>query len=293
MQKPSTPTDEQRRTRFEAFVAAKTVQATKAILPPYETEWDAPDARVRAIGNPWTRALFGGDFYVSPPRDSSRPACSLVFVQSADGNTEASDPGTLGGGNTDKHLIYEGLSRVAADAVLAGAETARSGNMIFSVWHPEFVALRATLGLARHPTQIVATRRGLQIEDSLLFNVPQVPVVVLTLPAGATTMQQAASLRPWITLVVMQKPDELSYAFERLRSIGIATISCIGGRTLAAQLLAAGLVDDVYLTTAPQRGGVPGTPLAFDPFRERVLVRKHGTGPETGVVFEHVSACTR
>jgi 5-amino-6-(5-phosphoribosylamino)uracil reductase len=282
--------DEQGRMRFEAFAAAKTLQATKAILPPYVTESEAPGANGRAIGNAWTRALFDGEFYVSPPRDSSRPACSLVFVQSADGNTGAPDPATLGGGNTDKHLVYEGLSRVAADAVMAGAETVRGGDIILSVWHPELVALRSALGLPRHPTQIVATVRGVKIEDALLFNVPHVPVIILTVPGAANQMQQAASLRPWITVVVMQQPNELAYAFERLRAIGIATISCIGGRTLAAQLLGAHLVDDVYLTTSPQPGGMPGTPLPSGPWRERVIVCKRGTGAEAGVVFEHISA---
>jgi len=52
-----------------------------------------------------------------------------VFVQSRDGNTGARDPSSLGGGDTDKHLIYEGLSRVASDAVVAGAETIRGGNI--------------------------------------------------------------------------------------------------------------------------------------------------------------------
>lgn len=259
-----------------------------ATLPPYVTESEAPVDGVRAIGNAWTRALFDGDFYVSPPPSTLRPACSLVFVQSADGHTEAPDPGALGGGDTDKHLIYEGLSRVAADAVLAGAETARGGNTIFSLWRPELVHLRSVLGLPRHPVQIIATLRGMKIDSSLLFNVPEVPVILLTVPAGASEMQEAASARPWITLVVMQRADELPQAFERLRASGIATISCIGGRNLAGQLLAASLVDDVYLTTAPRAGGVPGTPLWSGSWRGRVIARKHGTGAETGVLFEHV-----
>ena len=281
------PDGQDAHSRFDAFVAAKTSKATSAKLPPYVTDMETPATGLRTIGNPWTRRLFDGEFHVSPPRDSIRPACSLVFVQSADGNTEASDPGTLGGGNTDKHLIYEGLSRVAADAVLAGAETARGGKIIFSVWHPELVALRSALGLPRHPTQIVATLRGVKMEDSLLFNVPEAPVIILTVEAGANEMQQAASVRPWITVVVMPRPGDLPYAFERLRASGIATVSCIGGRRLAAQLLDADLVDDVYLTTAPAPGGTPDTPLALGPWRERVMTRKHGTGPEAGVVFEH------
>ena len=74
-------------------------------------------------------------------------------VQSSDGNTCAADPGLLGGGNTDTHLIDEGLSRVAVDAVLAGAETVRRSEVVFSVWHPKLVDLRMSLGLSRHPVQ--------------------------------------------------------------------------------------------------------------------------------------------
>ena len=277
------------RERFDVFVAAKTSQAARATLPPYLTELDAPRDGLHAIGSAWTRGLFDGDFYVSSPRRADRPACSLVFVQSADGNTEARDPGALGGGDTDKHLIYEGLSRVAADAVLAGAGTARGGNSIFSLWRGELVELRASLGLPRHPVQVIATLRGMDIDGSLLFNIPEVPVIVVTLPPGADRMREAVGARPWITLVVMQQADELEQAFARLRELGITTISCIGGRTLATQLLAAGLVDDVYLTTAPRAGGVPGTPLSPHPWRGHVIVRKRGTGPETGVIFEHVT----
>ena len=69
-----------------------------------------------------------------------------MFVQSLDGNTVADDPSDLGGGDTDKHLIYEGLSRVAADAVMAGAATVAGGKIVFSVWHPELVRLRSALG---------------------------------------------------------------------------------------------------------------------------------------------------
>jgi riboflavin biosynthesis pyrimidine reductase len=85
---------------------------------------------------------------------------SVVFVQSVDGNTEVDDPSALGGGETDKHVIYEGLSRVSADAVMAGANSVRHGTVVFSVWHPELVALRRTFGKPRHPVQIVVTSSG-------------------------------------------------------------------------------------------------------------------------------------
>jgi riboflavin biosynthesis pyrimidine reductase len=274
--------------RFDAYVERKTRAAADAALPPYLTELDLADERVEAIGNAWSIAVFDGPFYASPRRDSHKPACSLVFVQSADGNTVTADPASLGGGDTDKHLIYEGLSRAGADAVLAGAETVRLGHVVFSVWHPQLIELRASLGRPRHPTQIVATLRGLDLDRGLLFNVPDVPVVMLTISAAAQQMKAALDARPWIAPVIMETPQRLPRAFDELGGMGIERISCIGGRTLAGQLLDANLVDEVYLTTGTCDGGQPGTPMYAKPWRGEVLVRKRGTGAESGVVFEHV-----
>lgn len=278
------------RTRFQRLVEKKRHEAATAALPRYTTALDSgrDAADVEAIGNAWSIALFDGRFYLSPPRDPRRPACSLVFVQSADGNTVTRDPASLGGGDTDKHVVYEGLSRVAADAVLAGAETVRGGDVMFSVWHEQLVALRAALGRPRHPTQIVTTRRGVDLDRHLLFNIPDLAVVLVTLRATADQLRAALERRPWIALVTMGAPQDLPHAFDQLRAMGIERISCIGGRTLAGHLLDAGLVEDVYLTTGTREGGEPGTPMYAKPWRGRVLVRKHGTGPETGVVFEHV-----
>ncbi len=274
--------------RFQQFVARKTRLATTASLPPYRTELDAPDANKLIVGNAWTKRLFDGPFYLSPASTPVRPACSLVFVQSSDGNTSAADPGVLGGGETDTHLVYEGLSRVAADAVLAGAQTVRGSDVMFSVWHPQLVDLRMSLELSRHPAQIVATLRGLELADTMLFNLPAVHVLLLTVPSAAEQMSQAIKVRPWITPLLMEGPGDVQGTFERLRSLGIARISCVGGRTLAGHLLDAGLVDDVYLTTGRNTGGEPGTPLSSASWRGRTVVRKVGTGVEHGVIFEHL-----
>src|SRR5689334_1450099 len=223
------------RERFDAFVARKTAHALSASIPPYETDIDNSQGRLLPIGSEWTRARFDGPFYLSPLR-SEHAACSLVFVQSADGNTGARRPSDLGGGTTDLHLVYEGLSRVAADAVLSGAETIRGGGMVFSVWHPELVRLRASLGLPRHPAQIVATLRGLHF-DGLIFNVPEIPVLLLTVPSCSDLMLTALADRPWITPIVMPTPRDLPHALRAIAARGVKRISCIGGRSLAGQLL--------------------------------------------------------
>lgn len=270
---------------LDEFCRRKTREAESATLPPYSTEFARPPSDAVALGNDWSTRLFDGPFYVSPPRHRRRPACSLVFVQSAEGNTAARNPAALGGGETDKHLVYEGLSRAAADAVFAGAETIRGAHMIFSVWHPELVRLRTSLGKPRHPAQIVATLHGLDM-NSLVFNVPDVPVYVVTVGSCAMLKEQAFAERPWITPIVMEQPSDLRRAFEQLRAHGLEVVSCVGGRRLATQLIDQDLVDDVYLTRSPKSGGEPGTPIHPRPLDGEVVVRKRGTGPEAGVVFE-------
>jgi riboflavin biosynthesis pyrimidine reductase len=273
---------------FADYSHRKTLEATAAALPPYVTEFDLSPEGAVPVADAWSARLFDGPFYLSHPRDDRRPACNLVFVQSLEGNTGTRDPTGLGGGETDKHLIYEGLSRVAADAVMAGAETVRGGRAIFSVWHPELVRLREALGKPRHPVQVVATLRGIDLNEGILFNVPDLRIVLVTVPAWAIVMGQSLATRPWITPLVMNRPEDLPWAFERLRQLGIERMSCVGGRKIATQLIDAGLVEDVYLTTAPQPGGEPNTPMYPRPLQASAVVRKRGTGAEQGVVFEHL-----
>lgn len=275
--------------RFDAFVARKQAAAVAARLPGYLTvETHGHNIGLETVGNEWTSALFDGPFFESPSRDAVLPAINTVFVQSADRNTGARNPAELGGGETDTHLIYEGLSRVHADAVMAGATTIRGSQMILAVWHPELVRLRHSLGIERYPAQIVATRRGqLGIEFELMFNVPQVPVFILTTAAGARTVGPLVARRPWITIIA----GELLEGLKVLRAEhGMRRISCIGGRGLATELIDAGVVQDIYLTTSPTPGGEPRTPFytGAGPLETTCIVTKAGRAEETGVRFEHL-----
>ena len=279
---PPSPAD-----RLQRFVERKTTAASTATLPPYRTVFAGASTSLVEIGNEWSRRIFDGAFFLSPvPR--AVPTASLVFVQSKNGNTGAHDPSSLGGGDTDKHLIYEGLSRVAADAVMAGAGTIGRDDLIFSVWHPQLVALRQDLGKPRHPVQIVATLRGLELDRRLLFNLPQLRIVLVTVASAVARMREDLNARPWIQAISMDGPADLRSAFEQLRHEGIERVSVVGGRMLARQLIDAGLIQDLYLTTSAKVGGEPNTPLYPGVLDAAVVLRKEGTGPETGVEFEHI-----
>ncbi len=259
------------------------------MLEPFTTTVDnSARFHLDPLTSAFTDALLDGPFFQSPVLPGRVPSLSLVFVQSRDGNTAADDPSTLGGGQTDKHIIYEGLSRVAADAVLAGAATIRDGGVLLSVWQSALVRLRRALGKPRHPMQIVMTSSGeLPIEKGLFFNVPEIPVVILSSGRPAARLAERGRSRPWITVISTGEPADLRRGAERLRTeLGIQRISAIGGRSAATALIDAGLVSDLYLTTSPVRAGAADTPLYIGahPPRRELVVRKQ---TQEGVVFEH------
>ena len=276
--------------RFGAYAARKGSLAARAVIPGYTTVCECAPLDLIRIGGVWTERVFDGPFYRSPPARPDAPAVSLVFVQSKDGNTVAPDPSTLGGGETDAHLIYEGLSRVDADAVLAGAATARGEEMVFSVWHPELVRLRLERGRTRHPAQVIVTGKGeLAIERALIFQVPELPVYLITRSRTVMDLRDRVRSRPWITVIDGGEPISLTRALGELHARGLEVVSAIGGRRTATALLNERLVSDIYLTTSPREGGEPDTPF-YDgpPLSTRTIVEKAGLGPEEGVRFEHL-----
>jgi riboflavin biosynthesis pyrimidine reductase len=276
---------------FPAFAEFKTRQADAAALLPLETiDERTTDFEGRRIGTAWTRRYYDGDFLlVAPPPD--RPAVSLVFVESRDGNTGAANPEDLGGGPTDLHFLYEGLSRVAADAVLSGAGSARGPRAFFSVWRSELVDLRRELGLPRHPTQVVVSHRGsLGVSGTLLFNVPEARVVVLAGEECRAACARDFSERPWVTVIPFAG-DWLDALRQLRRDHGIGRISAIGGRRTATSLIDAGVVQDLCLTRTSISAGEPGTPYyAGDrPPQLELIARKRQPREPYPILFEHLA----
>jgi riboflavin biosynthesis pyrimidine reductase len=275
--------------RFDEYCRRKEAAALAATLPAYRTVFSHVVDGLAAVGNGWSRHLFDGPFYRTATSAPGSLDINLVFVQSREGNTGADDPSTLGGGETDKHLIYEGLSRVDVDAVLSGASTAREPELVFSVWHPEMVALRRELGHGRHPAQIIVTQSGeLPLDEGLMFTTPELRVIVVSTTATAVRLSRAVASRPWIDVIDAGNPLSLPLAMTKLRDRGIRAISCVGGRATATVMLRAGIVSDLYLTTSPISAGEPHTPFyEGPPLSLTKVVEKVGQEREAGVRFEH------
>lgn len=277
---------------FSNYAARRTRLAASAALDPLLTVVDRSAGRaLQPIDDAWASSIYDGPFLQSPPPASGLPAMNLVFVQSREGNTEADDPAAFGGGDIDKHFLYEGLTRIDADAVIAGATTVARGNLVFSVWHPELARLRAARGRARHPIQVILTASGdLPIETGLLFNAPELRVLILTHGRIVDALRPRVAGRPWIEIASSGPASDLVVHARALRErFRVERASAVGGRTAATALVDAGLIQEVYLTTGTASGGRPGTPfyMGKTPPRLELVHRKRGRGAASGVTFEH------
>jgi riboflavin biosynthesis pyrimidine reductase len=278
--------------RFEEYARRREQEALAATLPRYDTVIDRGEAddSLTIIGSEWTRQLFDGPFYQSArPAQPGLPIVNLVFVRSREGNTIADNPQLLGGGHTDKHVIYEGLSRVDADAVLSGAITARSRSLVLSVWHPELVKLRLSRGKPRHPMQVIVTSAGdLHFDEGLMFQEAGLRSCLIAPSSALSRLRARASRAPWVDIIDAGEPLSMRRGLEQLAERGVQVVTAIGGRRTSQSLLEERTVADLYLTTSPIFAGQPETPFYTGPdLPARLVVEKRGTGPEEGVRFEH------
>jgi riboflavin biosynthesis pyrimidine reductase len=195
-------------------------------------------------------AGFGLDELAAAGRPD-RPHVLLNMVSTADGRA------TLGGrwgpisGPADRALFH-GL-RLAVDAVMVGAATVRVERYGRIVPDASRRQLRVERGLSEEPLAcIVSGRLALDAEIPLLAD-PAARVVILT-PSAASLPESAAEVH-----YIRAERDgllDLPTALAELRErFGVRTLLCEGGPHLNAQLLGAGLVDELFLSLAPVLAG--------------------------------------
>jgi riboflavin-specific deaminase-like protein len=179
------------------------------------------------------------------PRD--RPYVVVNMVSTLDGRA-ALEGNTRGlGGEQDRRLFH--LLRAGGDALLVGAGTARVERYGDAVRDDELRAVRERHGLDPvQPTVIVSARLVLP-SDLPLLQSPGAPVIVAT-----AADHELEGVRADVTYE--RTADDLPLLLARLRSEhGIRSLVCEGGPTLLSHLLAANLVDELFLSLAPKLAG--------------------------------------
>jgi riboflavin biosynthesis pyrimidine reductase len=208
---------------------------------------------------------YDGDLLV--PLRPDRPTVIANFVSTLDGvvafDTDESSGGGEVSGFFDPDRFIMGLLRSMADVVLVGAGTVRASPT--HEWtgrhvHPGTAVLygewRDRLGLAAQPTTIVATARGNLDPAHPGLSAAAVPVILVTTPAGASRLA-GAQLAPNARVEVAGTGPGVAARdlVEAARSAGAVLILCEGGPHLIGDLLGAELLDELFLTIAPQIAG--------------------------------------
>jgi riboflavin biosynthesis pyrimidine reductase len=191
---------------------------------------------------------------------ADRPYLFMNFVASADGR--ASRGGNTRGLGSDADLqMLLGL-RTVADAVLVGPGTIRVEGYGRLVGSAERRARRVAAGQAADPPCVLFSRSFDIPWDAGLFATAEQPVIIYT---GAGEAAPSSCLAP----VEVVRLDDYSpaAALADLRARGVRALLSEGGPTLFRGLLDAGVVDELFLTLAPQLVAgdeeqvIPGPPL--------------------------------
>ncbi len=186
------------------------------------------------------------------PGGRGRPYVMLNMVSTADGHATLDGRSRALSGPADRELFH-GL-RQAVDAVIAGAGTVRAERYDRIVPDESRRRLRIERGLSEEPLAcIVSGRLELDSEIPLLAD-PAARVVILTSSAAGLRDKVAAEVH-----YIRAERDgllDLPAAFAELRErFKVRTLLCEGGPHLNAQLLEAGLVDELFLSLAPVLAG--------------------------------------
>lgn len=184
------------------------------------------------------------------------PYVALNMISTADGRATLSGRSGAIGDDADKHLFL-GL-RTLVDGVMAGAGTVRAEGYHRLIRDPAARAQRQGRGLAPEPLAcIVSGRLALDGRVPLLAE-PEAHVAIVT--SSQTSLPDGC--RAQIEYVRSERNGQLDLAsaMHELRTrFEITTLLCEGGPHLNANLLAAGLVDELFLSLAPTLAGGDAT----------------------------------
>jgi 5-amino-6-(5-phosphoribosylamino)uracil reductase len=182
---------------------------------------------------------------------AERPYVVANMVVTVDGHATIDGRSGPIGGPADRALFHALRGRV--DAVMAGIRTLEVERYGRLVADPAARRARAGRGLAPDPLACVITRSGRIPAAIPLLEDPSSTLVVLShVPVD---LGPTGSLAAAVRITQLEDPS-LTAALAALRTgHGVRSLLCEGGPTLLGALVAAGLVDELFLTVAPRLAG--------------------------------------
>jgi riboflavin biosynthesis pyrimidine reductase len=229
-------------------------------------ELEPQDGELRGGGMPEElRFRYGAELLI--PLHGDRPTIIANFVATLDGVVALGAGKDAGGGVisgfNDPDRFVMGLLRAAADVIVMGSGTARGASSgywtpahVHPASGPAFARWRESMGLEAHPTAVIVTASGDVTVGRDGWNDPNVPIVVATTARGAARLS-ATDIASHVAIEPIGQgdrvgPDEIAAL---CTSLGARLVLCEGGPHLLGDLVAGDLVDELFLTIAPQLVG--------------------------------------
>jgi 5-amino-6-(5-phosphoribosylamino)uracil reductase len=194
------------------------------------------------------------------PAGLTEPFVQVNFVASADGAATVSGRSRGLSSPADKKVFA--LGRDLADVVLVGAGTALAEGYA-GVRRTELRASRRTrLGLSDVPPIAVVSGRGSVPPSSPLITATTVPPIVITAEASPLPWRKEVADAGADVVVAGDERVDAALALSALADRGLLRVCCEGGPMLFADLISAGLVDQLCLTVSPMLAGAGAVRVA-------------------------------
>lgn len=237
-----------------------------------QTLIDRTPAGAGTLLSPELHHLYDGDLRF-PESPANRPYVIGNFVSTLDGIISFAVPGMAGGGeisgndSTDRFIM--GLLRASADAVMVGSGTLHAtspkhlwiADSVYAGAKELYAAYRKdVLGKSERPYNVIVTGSGALDLNRRLFQSGEAPVRILTTGRGAERLRStgSASLPNTEVLILDTSGGAIAPAAmvnALYTTCGVRLLLHEGGPTLYGEFIAAGLVDELFLTLAPQIAG--------------------------------------
>src|SRR5829696_691320 len=206
-----------------------------------------------------------GDLGLGTRAHAERPWLITNFATTADGR--ATIDGRSGPIGDDGDMEVFRRLRTQVDALLIGTRTLAIERYGRAVRRPELREAREQIGLAPEPLFALVSRSGELPLEAPLFDEAATRVVAFVPPGTPAPACEAQ-----VELVELDPAElTLTSALRALRADhGVRSVLCEGGPTLMGALLHERLVDEVFLTLAPQLvgGGTAPTMSSGPPLAE-------------------------
>jgi riboflavin biosynthesis pyrimidine reductase len=239
-----------------ASVPEQAERRGEAVQGPLELLVDSDDSPPALPLGSVLEAAYGGPLRLDETNVFANFVSSLDGVVSIPSLTQSS---SLLGDRSEADRLVMGILRSCADAVLIGSGTLRAsprslwtGERVYPEAAAELAELRERLGLAPHPVLVVLTASGtIDVAHPAL----EAGSLVLTTEEGEKRLRRSLPEASELVVVEGSEDTDVRAALGLLRERGHRRILSEAGPTVLGSLLAAGAVDDLFLTLSPLVAG--------------------------------------